>query len=751
MNLPHRYDEPVAAAVDAGGRGLGSAAPLATEDRLSFGLVLNLLRRRLRLFLLCFATVFMFGVLITMLQPKVYEATATVLLKTSGKSMDEKVTNDTGEKVVTGDADVATQLQVIQSLDMSKRVVRSLRLIENPAVNPFLAPRRSLVDRITGNEPKAIDVKALPPEERERMITAVAGFLRGNLATIRIGTAFTAAIAFRSTDPTMAAAIANGFAREYAQSQLVDKTESTSEATAFLTSKVEQLRQQATTDFAAVQNYRIRNGLLSSSATSLTEQDISVYNQQAAAARAEAAADRARLATARQQLRSGSAGDDVGEALSSSVVSSLRSQRAQIGARVADLSARYGGRHPELLRAKEELASVDGQIQAEIDRVISNLEAKAAVSTQRVASLDGSVGSAKGELARNNGAMVALADLQKRADASQGLYESYLSRYRELVAGSGTEQPDARVLTEASAPWVPASPKVKLNLLLAGLTGLVLGLVVALATELQFKGLTTAQDVEKRVGLPSLGLTPENNSLDHHAETPLATLIEMPDSVLAEAVRGIYGSTHIPVVGRGTVLAVTSALPNEGKTVLSAMLGETASRAGTRTVVVDCDIMLRGLSVLHGMQDGPGIREFVAGECTLHDVLRGEQDGAPAILPITSRPLAGERLIDKGAIQRIVAQLKENFDLVVLDCPPLLAIAEAREITGLADGIIIAAHWRKTPDEAVRAAARLLPARLVDYTGVVLSRVDLRKQARYADDDAAPYSTSYQRYVAAAS
>lgn len=746
MQLPHRYEQSrPAIAADSMGGGQGNADSLA-EDGLHIGRLVNLLRRRYRVFLACFATIMLAGVLLTALQPRIYLATATVLLKNSGKSVDEKVTDDKGDRVVKGDADVATELQVIQSLDISERVVRSLGLTENPAINPFLKPKASLLAKTTGNEPPPVDPKTWSPERRAQMENSVARLLRGGLTVARIGTSYTATISYNHRDPNIASTIANAYAREYTRSQLNDKTASTIEATSLLTKKVKELRQQATTDFAAVQNYRVQNGLLSNAATALTEQDISIYNQQVASSKAEAAADQARLATAREQLLHGSAGDDVGEALSSSVVSNLRSQRAQLGAKVAELSARYGDRHPDLLSAKKELASVDQQIQQEIDRVISNLEAKTAVSAQRAASLGASLGSAKGELARNNTALVKLADLQRSADASQGLYESYLARLRQLVAGAGAEQADARVLTEASVPWAPDRPKVALNLALSGLVGLVFGFAAALMLEMQYKGLTTAQDVEKRIGLPYLGMVPHNASLDHHAQSPLATLDEMPDSVLAEAVRGIHAATRMSVSGRGAVLAITSALPNEGKSVLSAMLGETGSKMGQRTVIVDCDIMLHGLSILHGMNQGPGLREVAAGKCNLDDALRKVGDGI-TILPITSKAEGGERLISKGSIQAIVAQLKERFDFVVLDCPPLLSIAEAREIVASADGIVVAVQWRKTPDHAVRAAVRLLPARLANYTGAVLSRVDLRKQARYATDASVPYAAAYHRHA----
>jgi polysaccharide biosynthesis transport protein len=751
MNLPGAYDHlPKGLQPHGLGQGIGDSFSETADDRFHFRQFLNILRRRMRLFAAIVCAVLVLGVIITALQPRIYEANAIVMLRNPDQKLQERVTNSTDEQIMQGDADVSTEIQVIGSRELADRVAKSLRLIENPQFNPYLAPKASLLERLFGREEKPVDLKTLTPEEREKMEVSIAQRVRSGLGAMRIGTAYSVAISYRHADPELAAQIANAYAHEYANSQVNSKKESTKEATAFLADKVEELRRQATADFAAVQAYRVKNGLLSNSATTLAEQDISVYNQQTASARAEAAADVARLNTALSQLRGGSLGDDVGEALDSPVVSSLRTQRAQIGARVADLSARYGGRHPELLRAKEELSSVDRQIQEEIDRVISNLEAKAAVSQQRLASLNASLGSAESDLARNNSALVALDDLQRRSQASQGLYESYLARYRELVAGSGTEQPEARVLTEATTPSFPASPRIFLNMVLAGMIGLVMGVVAAIAAEMQYKGLTTASDVEKRVGLPYLGLTPEHTSLDEFAESPLATLSEFPNSILAESVRGIYSAAHIPVNGRAKVLAISSALQGEGKTMLSAMLGETAASTGARTVIVDCDIVLRGLSHLTGFEEGPGLRELMAGQCTLDEALRQTGTHGLTVLPITSRAEAGERLTGNGAIHAIVAQLKERFDVVLLDCAPLLAIAEAREIAGLADGVILAVHWRKTSGDAVRAAAKLLPARLAAYTGVVLSQVNLHKQSRFANDDSSAYAASYQHYVAAA-
>jgi uncharacterized protein involved in exopolysaccharide biosynthesis/Mrp family chromosome partitioning ATPase len=743
MSVPASYSESANIAPNSGMGGGVSAAQPSITDRLSLRRLMHMLRRRLWTFIGTFAAIVALGVIVTLLQPKVYQADAMVLLRSSGEKLAQRVTDQsTVEKgaSVDGDAAISTEIQVITSLDIARRIVDSLNLTQDSA----------LLRRIAGTSAETFEAAKRTPEGRKELKDKIARFLRAGLSVSRVGTSYSVQLSYRHSDPEIAAMLANAYADDYVKSQVTDKRAVASEAAQFLAGKVAELRRQATSDFAAVQSYRVNNGLLSSSATALTEQDISVYNQQVATARADAAADAARLATAQAQLRGGSKGDDVGEALSSSVVSSLRIQRAQIAARVADLSTRYGPRHPELMRSREELESVDRQIQAEIDRVISNLEAKKAVSAQRLASLNETLQEARGTLAGNNSALVTLDDLQRRAQASQGLYESYLARYRELMAGSGTEQPEARVLSGAIAPSVPISPNLFLNLALAGLVGLVAGLVVAIWAESQYAGLTTAEDVENRVGLPFLGLIPDNASLQKHAETPLATIDEMPNSYLAECVRGIYAATQIPVAGRAKVLAISSAVAGEGKTALTAMLGHTASAMGARTAIVDCDVLLRGLSRLTERTSGEGLREVIAGQCPLDRALR-VVDGNDhlVVLPISSRAREGERLTDNGGIQGIVAQLKERFDIVLLDCPPLLAIAEAREIAGLADGVILTVRWRKTADEAVRAAARLLPARLADYTGVVLSLVNLRKQSRYAGGETSGY-TSAQQYLSAA-
>ncbi len=222
----------------------------------------------------------------------------------------------------------------------------------------------------------------------------------------------------------------------------------------------------------AVEQYRSANGLMSASGATLTEQEISGYNTQLATVRAQQAEDEARLSTARAQLADGSTGDDVGEALQSTVVQQLRTRRAEVSGRVADLTSRYGARHPDRQRAEGELADIDAQIQAEIVRIVSNLEARVQVARQRTASMQASLGGARRTLALNNSAGVRLNELERNAEASRTLYQALLDRYKQTTSQAGLATSDARIVSRATVPVDPTSPDIGVNLML----GLILAL-----------------------------------------------------------------------------------------------------------------------------------------------------------------------------------------------------------------------------------------------------------------------------------
>lgn len=720
------------------------SGPAGDADRINLRGIISIFRRRLGSFLAIVGICVLLALLITLRSPKLYTANADVVINADARQVTPGTTSDDPNQPQRAEQ-IETELELLQSRDLANKVLGRLNLYSDPGFRAELQGGRGTVRWVRSvlgfAPPSAVTIPLETEAFRQRAIDHVLA----NLTARRIGTAYAIRIGVTDTDPRRAAQLANGFAEVYSADQIASKVAQNRQAIEILQSRMEVLRKQAQDDFNAVQQYRIRNGLLSVAATSLTEQEISTYNQQVALARSQAAEERARLNIARAQLTTGTG--KVGEATTSPVVQSLRSQRAMLSAKVADLSNRYLDTHPELVSAREQLADIDAQIAAEVNRTLYALDASARSAEQRLASLEGSLGSASGKLARNNGALVALNGLERTSEASQALYESYLNRYKEAVAQSGAERATSRLLSAATEPKRPSSPNLPLNLALGLTVGILVGAASAIALENAYSGLTTGDDVESRLGVRYLGGVPLNMSIDPRGATTLDTIEQFPGGALAEATRNVLTSIRQAAASRNQVVAVTSALPGEGKTTLAASLARVAGLGGERVILIDCDVVRRALSSRLGDLAGrPGLREVLNGDVPFDAATLRDPVGGVTILPITMAFAQGERLMEKGRLNRTIAKLREQFDLIIIDCAPVLPIAEAREVVALADNVVIAVQWRKTSDYAVKSALRMLPMRTLSDIGIVLNQIDMRKRARFGYGDASVFYPRYKNY-----
>ena len=737
-----------------GSRGLlplpiaGTGAPAA--DRLDLHAFLTTLRRRRRLALGVAAAVFLLVLAYTLRQVPVYSAVSQVALNTTTERV-APTASDRGDPVATPNDTVAdTETQILSSRELAGRVADVLRLDADRRFNPLLDPHPGLVTRARRalGLARAPAGPPTPAESRE----AVLNRLQNGLTITRVGTSLAFTILYTTEDPAMAARIANEYARRYTLGQLDTKKRVNRATRAFLARRLDELRAQANADNERVQRYRVATNLLGTSGASLTEQEISAFNQGAAQARAQAVEDEARLDTARAQLQSGSTGDDVGEALGSGVVGALRSRQADAAAHLANLRARYGLRHPDVLKAQSELAEVNATIEAEIRRVISNLDAKARVSRERLGSIMGSLAGAKGTLAQNNKSMVTLDDLQRRAEASQALYESYLNRFKETSAQEGAERPDARILSLAEVPERPSAPNLPIHLLLGLLLGGGLGIFAALVAEGLFRGLTTGEEIEQRLGVRYLAGIPTLASVVRRAPAPIDAVVEQPESAFAEAFRTLLAGLPYVVPGHVQTVAITSALPQEGKTTLAICLARMAAMAGEKVLLVDFDLRRRGttlaLGVAAGAEGGPGLAEVLRGEATLDQAIRVDEASGARLLPVPRAVRDGADLVQAAALDALIDELKARFALILFDTPPILPIAYGRVLAGKADAAILVVRWRRTADDVVKAALRLLPSNHVRLAGAVLSQMDMRKQRHFGRGDAAAYYDQYKAYYA---
>lgn len=684
------------------------------------------LRRRWLPALAVFLFVLAGAVYYNLRQPLAYTATANLVV--NARVLDI-VSPETGvvPKAPPGDAAVNTEVQILQSHEVAQRVADALAA----------GPVPGFAERITGQ-----------PAPRSREI--VANVLQGKLAIRRPGETNVLGVSFTATDPVLAAMVANMFARQYIVVKTSTRLSAARSADTDLGRQLENMRGQVERAEAAVAQYKASNNLLSAEGSTLTEQEVSLYKQQQAAASTTLAEDRARLSTARQQMRAGSKGDDVGEALGSPVIGALRQQRAQISNRVAELRARYQPGYPALEKARDQLADTDQAIQAEIGRVVSNLEARVSVSAQRAATADAILGGARGQLTSNNAASVRLAELQRRADAVRSTYAAMLARRNAVTSEAMVGTGDARLFSPATVPQNPSSPNRKLNLAIgAMLAALLAGLTVWLLQAFD-RGIVTSHDAEKLLGLPHLANVPLVRSIATRSERGIAPadfVLERPLSMIAEATRNILLSleqTREP--GIANVIGVTSSRPEEGKTTLAIGLARMSASGGRRTLLIDGDVRRGSVCPTLNLTPTAGLIEVMEGTATVEEAIIHDERSGCWILPSLVQAYTPSQFGATERLSELIGQLGETFDTVIVDTPPVLAAAESRMILLHVDAVVFAVRWKSTLLPVIRAALKRLRDVGIVPIGTVLTMADMRAIARYGSDDVDHTYKAYQNY-----
>jgi exopolysaccharide transport family protein len=687
-------------------------------------------RRHIPLILVIMGLVVAADVAFIMVVKPRYTATATMVYAPEKNDITTTTTNGV-EGDQARDQAVDTQVEALKSPNVVGSVVDSLHLDQEKEF------------ALSASE------KAKLPLDLQR--TAILDKVIQKLKVKRIGQTLLLSVSFTDHSPTKAAEVANAFAAAYIQHQIEQKIETAKTNNILLNSQIDEMRQKVEAADAAVQAYKSANNLVGSdtNGTELTEAEITQLDGELATARSNEAEAEGRLQAAQRQLQNGSHGEDVGAALGSPTISELRQQRAVISARVADLKGRYGPLHPDLQTAEHQLADIDSQIQAEINRIISNLTAEVEVAKQRTSSLQQSIDNTRHQLMNGDAASVNLNELQRNADAARQLYETVLTRVKETAAQQAISQADSRIDTPATPPSTPSFPVPLLMIPLGVLIGLGLGVAAAAVIELWNVRVNSVDDVEGLLNLPFLGAVPTvTSSIDKpKSKNPIDAVILHPLSGFAEAFRGI--STTLTYGEGGTtvrVIAVTSALPEEGKTTTSICLTRVLAMGGAKTVLVDCDLRRRSINILLKGEPEFGLIEILEGKCTIEQALRLDERSGAYFIPLTRNAHLAKSPFATPAIDKLLEDLKARFDLVVLDTPPVLPVVDTRILAQKVDALALLVRWRSTPIRAVRAAIHELEAVNSPISGIALTQVNVRDQAYSAYGYQNYYHKDFKKY-----
>ncbi|HVV28473.1 MAG TPA: Wzz/FepE/Etk N-terminal domain-containing protein [Rhizomicrobium sp.] len=688
--------------------------------------ILAAIHRNRKLALLVGALAALAVIVVTFFITPLYQSTASVMLDTRREQvvdLQAVLSNLPSDTFV-----VDSEVQVLQSPALARRVIAKLHLDQDPEFNAALRPQTIFTIPVTAAKnafhAMCVWVGIVPATDvngAARREESVAEAFEKNLTITRQGLTYVINITFWSQDAAKAVRIANAVAETYLEQQKAVKADATRAANVLIEKHVHELQQQVFKAEQAVADYKSKNGLLNAVGAPLTEQEISALNTQMATAQAEEAEQAGKLTAAQEQLARGGS-DAVGQAASSDTIRQLRAQEAELITQEADMAKRYGPKHPALIKVHEQLTALDSAIKSEIHRIISGQQAEADAAASRAASLRASIEQDRKILALNNAAGVKLAELERDATAVRGVYESFLNRLKQTSAQEDLQDADAQIVSPATIPLKPSSP----SWLLAAAAAVVFSLISAAAAimlrEFLDRGVRSPEEAEAAVGLPVIATIPQIAQAD-----PAAYVVKRPMSDFAEAIRNLRTSLFLSRNSAPPrIVAMMSALPHEGKTTTTLALGRQCAESGARVLIIDADLRRRALTAHLGEPVRHGLVELVEGRAPVESCLHRDPLSNAMILPISRSDTAGKDVFFAHDLGRVFDMLRGMFDIILVDTAPLLPLAEPRVVASHADSIVLLTRWHKTAQSAMQDAARLIRTLDVPIAGLALTCADLK-------------------------
>jgi polysaccharide biosynthesis transport protein len=695
-----------------------------------------------------------------------YTATSTVLVDPRRASAIES--NQSAMSMSnfgTDDATIESEALLIQSIAILQRVVEKLKRTDDPE----FVPPPGLLDPIKRLFSSSGPVAGASPEDAAKARSV--DILQKRMKVTRQGTTFLVDISVSSESPRKAAVIANAVAEAYFEEQVRAKYDATRIAADWLNGQIDGLKSRVVASERAVEDFRSANNLTVSQGVTVNDQQITDLNNQLIAARVQTAEARAKFDQAQQLSKSGSDQGGFSAAISSDIISKLRAQYADIAKNEADLSSKYGARHPLVANVHAQLRDTQRLINEEIKRILQSAGHDYDVARSREASLQQSFDQLQGVSSSSGQAQVRLRELQREAEANRTLYESYLARYKETTAQESLEMPDSHVVTKASIPIAPSWPKTWLVVGLALTLGMGVGFVLAFLIDYLDQRVKTLEQAEQLSGVPALAAVPliaagelarlakrgreelgrydpkAAKLLPHALQPPLMRYaLDAPGTFFAEAIRSIRLALQRTMrVQPVKVVLVTSALENEGKTTLAVNLAQSLATLGIRTLLIDGD--LRNPQLTHALcpHADAGLLDVAMDRVSPEQAILVDHSTGLSILPSTTVKQADliTELMFSDRIVDVLDHLRHRYELIIIDSPPLVPLVDGRALAELADRIILALAWDQTPGEVLSHTMDLLSPVHDRILGTVLTRVDLSRLRFYDYYSSSAYLKPY--------
>jgi succinoglycan biosynthesis transport protein ExoP len=647
---------------------------------------------------------------------------------------------------------VLSEVEVLKSRELARAVILSPKMAVIPEYKALQDRQATLKPTpATGQTPMGVNTGAIAQMPAEmldpQLARAIDEFLY-SLSVRAIPGSFVVQVNYDSTDSEKAALIANVLADTYIDRQLEQKFSATQKVTGWLDQRLNVLREQVRNSEQAIEDYKRKNNMLQGARFDVTSQQLSELNSQLVLAKAERAEAEAKLGSIGRWLQDQNDADLTSDILQSNLIVALKQAETGVLQRRAELTMRYGARHPNLQASDAELANIREKIAIEMRSVANVIEGDLRIADIRVKTLEDTLGGVEGVKIGQDQAMVQLRELEREAASNRIIYDAFMERYKRSTDQEQLEDADAEIISYASVPRTPSYPNHPLFLTLAAAMGLFGGIMLILMFEKMDNTFRSSTQLEQKTGFSCYALVPQAEAANQSDLNNF--ILRKPTSAVAESLRTLRMSISLRGQqengGKPKVISITSSLPNEGKSTLSYWLGRQSAKSGEKVIVIDCDLRRPSLHTLAKRTSGPTLVDFLTGQAKLEDIIHRDEATGLHIISARAVPNTALDLLQSDTMHKLLVSLRSVYDLVILDTPASLAVSDARVLALQSDFLLYVVHWDQTSREVVTSGLRQFTDFGYNKIGLVINQVDIRRHAAYGYGDTAYYYGRFKEY-----
>jgi polysaccharide biosynthesis transport protein len=672
----------------------------------------TILKYRLLILSMVFTAV-LTAIVITFLMTPIYRATSSIQIDRETVNVAD-VKDLQSEKDNSSNDFYQTKYELLASRALAERVVNTLGLADDAQFN---VQSKSLLGSVVGllfSKPETTEAKV---DIDERTRGAVGALVRG-LTISPVRGSRIVKISFDHTNPAIAQKISNGYADAFIADNLARRYDATSYARKFLEERLQQLKVKLEDSEKQLVQYAEKNGIINlDDNKNLAITDLESVN----AKLAEVHANRVKAETIWKQAQA-TGGFGLKEILDSKAIQDNQKLRTELAAQYQQKLAIYKPAFPEMIQLRNQIKELDRQVVTAVEAIKNSLKASYLSAKEEEDSLQEQLSGLKADVVTLRNSNINYTILKREADTNRTLYDGLLQRYKEIGISGAVGTNNISVVDTATQPRSPQSPNLFMNIALGTIAGLLLGIGLAYGFDYIDDSFKTPEDVESSIGISVIGVIPKPAS-----EGTIDDELLNARSGVSEAIRSLRtGLQFATSDGLPKSLLITSSKPSEGKTTSSIALARSLASIGLNVLLIDGD--LRNASVHRRIRcsNELGLSNYLTGNKFPEEVVQSTDTEGLVVMAAGPLPPNPAELLAGPRFMSLLALGMESFDIVVIDGPPVMGLADAPLIASMTRATLLVIAANETRRNTVKVALKRLQFARANIIGTLLSKFDAK-------------------------